>query len=223
MSLTGTGTAGHGSALSWPIDALPTAPSFWPWPWWTPWRGEGEELAEADLAARAEPFSLDKIPAEVLALTAGVDVQHDRLELTFTDWTEAGQMLVLDHRVIWGGHEDPETWHALDDLLRTRWPHELGGRLALDACAVDAGDGASMAQVLAFTTPRLRARIVVIKGASGMARPIIENRPRAARRARPGPYGSSESMPPKPSHSQSWRSPARFGSANACPICITSN
>ncbi len=151
------------------------------------WRGEGEELAEADLAARAEPFSLDTIPAEVLALTAGVDVQHDRLELTFTGWTEAGQALILDHRVIWGGYEDPETWQALDDLLRRRWPHALGGRMALDACAVDAGDGASMAQVLAFTTPRLRARIVAIKGASGMARPIIEKSATRSKTGAPRP------------------------------------
>ena len=64
------------------------------------WRSEGDELAEDELMARAEPFSLAAVPAEVLALTVGVDVQHDRLEVTFIGWTEPGAALVLGHRVI---------------------------------------------------------------------------------------------------------------------------
>lgn len=40
------------------------------------WRAEGEELDETGMAARAEAFDLDLIPAEVLALTVGADVQH---------------------------------------------------------------------------------------------------------------------------------------------------
>lgn len=54
------------------------------------WRSDGDELDEADLVARAEAFSLDRVPAEVLVLTLGVDVQHDRLEATFVGWTEGG-------------------------------------------------------------------------------------------------------------------------------------
>lgn len=67
------------------------------------WRNDGEELDETGMQARAEPFSLDLVPAEVLALTVGCDVQHDRLELTYIGWTESGCMLILGHRVIWGG------------------------------------------------------------------------------------------------------------------------
>ena len=145
-----------------------------------PWRGsEGDGLDEADLAARAEPWGMEEVPAEALALTAGVDVQHDRLECTFLAWPEAGGALVLGHRVIWGQWDAPETWQELDELLTARWPHALGGRIGLDAACVDAGDGATSAAVMAFCAPRLRRRIMAIKGVSGFSRPIVERAKRA--------------------------------------------
>jgi phage terminase large subunit GpA-like protein len=39
------------------------------------WAEAGADIDEISLASRAEPFGLDKIPAEVLVITAGVDVQ----------------------------------------------------------------------------------------------------------------------------------------------------
>ncbi|MFC5738051.1 phage terminase large subunit family protein [Sinirhodobacter huangdaonensis] len=137
------------------------------------WRSEGDELDEDSMAARAEPFGLAQIPAEVLALTLGCDVQHDRLELTYVGWTESGAMLVLGHRVIWGPFDAEETWAELDALLRERFPHALGGKMAIDATAIDAGDGTSMNMVTGFCRPRTARKVFAIKGASGN-RPVIE-------------------------------------------------
>lgn len=137
------------------------------------WRAEGEELDESALMARAEPFGLDLIPSDVLALTMGCDVQHDRLELTYVGWTEAGQMLVLGHRVIWGAWDAEETWAELDGLLTERFAHELGGRAGIDAAAIDAGDGTTMHRVTDFCRARTRRKVVAIKGAAGN-RPVIE-------------------------------------------------
>ncbi|KPQ07467.1 MAG: Bacteriophage tail assembly protein [Rhodobacteraceae bacterium HLUCCA12] len=137
------------------------------------WRAAGDELDEGDLASRAEAIGLDEVPAEVLALTTGIDVQHDRLEATLLGWTEDGAALVLGHVVIWGSFEDEEAWRDLDELLRTRFRHQLGGRIGIDAAAIDAGDGASMHHVTAFTMPRTRAKVIAIKGADGN-RPVIE-------------------------------------------------
>lgn len=137
------------------------------------WRGEGEEIEEAELLARTEAFGLEAgLPAEVLAITAGIDVQHDRLEVGFAGWSESGVPHALGHRVIWGHWEDGETWAELDRLLARRWPHVAGGALGLDAACIDAGDGVTMRQVMAWA--RARRRTFPIKGAGGMARPIIE-------------------------------------------------
>lgn len=138
------------------------------------WRSEGDELDESALAARAEAIGMAPVPIEALALTAGIDVQRDRLEITLIGWTEGGAMLILAHHVIWGAFDAPETWDDLAEMLARRWPHALGGTIGIDAAAIDSGDGLSMPQVLAFCTPRLRRKIVPIKGAPGFTRPPIE-------------------------------------------------
>lgn len=149
-----------------------------------PWRGEGEELDQADLAARAEPWGLEAgVPAEALALTAGVDVQRDRLEATVLGWGADGAAFVVGHAVLWGQWDEPGVWSDLDALLGRRWAHALGGAIGLDAVAIDAGDGVTMAAVLAFAAPRTRRRVVAIKGAAGFSRPLIE---RASSKPKPG-------------------------------------
>lgn len=137
------------------------------------WNEAGEELDENALFGRREGFGLEQVPAEVLAMTAGVDVQRDRLECSFLGWTEGGDCLVLGHRVIWGNPHDDETWAELESLLSTRWAHALGGRIGLDAAVVDSGDGETMERVYAYCFPRYRRKILAGKGVAGN-RPWIE-------------------------------------------------
>ena len=60
-----------------------------------PWRGEGDDLDATQLDRLRRPFSLDSVPPEVLVLTAGADVQQDRIEVTFTGWTNPSVKLFL--------------------------------------------------------------------------------------------------------------------------------
>lgn len=137
------------------------------------WSDAGDELDENDLASRQESFGLDPVPVEVLAITAGVDVQRDRLEITLLGWTEGGDCLVLHHVVVWGNPHHEETWSELDSLLTTRWPHSLGGQIGLDAAVIDSGDGETMEKVYAYCFPRYRKKIYAGKGVAGN-RPWIE-------------------------------------------------
>lgn len=130
------------------------------------WREPGEELDEADVASRREAFSLDAIPMEVLLLTAGVDVQADRLEATIMGHAKSGEMFVLGHDVIWGAPTEDGTWTELDNLLRKQWPHPLGKAIGIDACAIDSGGHWTQA-VYDYCFPRLRRRVLAIKGMPG--------------------------------------------------------
>jgi phage terminase large subunit GpA-like protein len=136
------------------------------------WREAAEEIDETALAARAEPFGLDSIPSEVLMITAGVDVQRDRLEIVFLGWSR-DEIFVLAQTVIYGDPQRDDVWTELNDLLRTVWRHPKGGILRVDAAAIDAGDGETMDRVMAFTRPRYGLRVHAIKGASGN-RPAIK-------------------------------------------------
>lgn len=134
------------------------------------WNEAADIVDEGALAARAEQFSLNNIPQEVLCITAGADVQDDRVEVTFTGWTRDNVCLVLGHVVIWGSPEDHTLWAELDAALQTRWTHPLGGRLRVDGCVIDSG--AWTDQVYAFAFPRAVRRIMAGKGVPG-TRPAI--------------------------------------------------
>jgi len=135
------------------------------------WREATEEIDDAALAARAEPFSLEAIPAEVLFVTAGVDVQHDRLEIVFLGFSR-DEIFVLGQSVIYGDPMGDDVWAELDAALRTTWKHPKGGFLKVDATAIDSSDGVTMDRVIAFCRPRLGRRIFAIKGASGSRQAI---------------------------------------------------
>ena len=146
------------------------------------WDGGGSEIDYTALASRAEPFGLDDIPAEVLWLVAGADVQKDRIEVGFYGFDRAGTIIfALDQAVVWGDPQTGETWSELDDLLRRDYLHPLGGRIGLDAVGIDAGDGNTTEAVTAFTQPRHARRIFALKGAPG-ARPAIVSSRTANRR-----------------------------------------
>jgi phage terminase large subunit GpA-like protein len=127
-------------------------------------------INEGALAERAEPFDLNDIPKEVLILTAGADVQDDRVEISICGWTRDGECLILGHIVIWGSFTDDSTWDEVDELLRTKWKHPFGGVLKIDAACIDAGDGDHYDYVLNFCVPKMSRRIFATKGIYG-ARP----------------------------------------------------
>ncbi|MBN8483474.1 MAG: phage terminase large subunit family protein [Sphingomonadales bacterium] len=144
------------------------------------WREAADELEESELAARAEPWGLDNIPTEVLVVTAGVDVQDDRLEVTFIGWSRDAS-LILGHVVIWGSPGDDSTWAELDDLLKTAWPHPRGGTLRLDAAIIDSGDGDWTAHVYAFCRPRFGRKIMAGKGVAGTRPPVTASQAKGVR------------------------------------------
>jgi phage terminase large subunit GpA-like protein len=131
-------------------------------------------INESALMARAESFDLDHIPREVLIVTAGADVQDDRVEISIVGWTRENEALILAHVVIWGGYQDQATWNEVDELLlRSRWNHPHGGSIRIDAAIIDASDGDHYDQVVRFCFPRMNRRVFAGKGAGG-ARPSFQ-------------------------------------------------
>lgn len=134
------------------------------------WREAGVEVDENELASRVEPFGLDRIPGSVLVMTAGVDVQDDRLEVSIVGWSRT-EAFILGHLVLWGSPDEDATLAELDELLRTKWIHPGGHAIGLSATIMDSGDRTD--RVYAFCFPRLNRRIFAGKGVAG-TRPICE-------------------------------------------------
>lgn len=135
------------------------------------WRESAEDVDPNDLQARAEDFGLDSIPPEVLLVTAGVDVQGDRLECSLVGHGRDAAF-ILGHAVIWGSPGDDSAWAELDEMLRTRWTHPNGGTLRIDAALIDSGDGTWTEKVYAFTRARFGRKILAGKGVAGVRPPL---------------------------------------------------
>ncbi|MCW5706111.1 phage terminase large subunit family protein [Shinella sp.] len=130
--------------------------------------GDGaDELDEQTLYNRREQFGLDSLPEDVLTISVGVDVQHTWLEVVTIGWSRHGVAYVLDHRRIEGRWDDNVTWLELDEHLKSRWRHPLGGMLGVETAAIDSSDGVTMEAVYSFCFPRARRKVLAIKGMSG--------------------------------------------------------
>lgn len=138
------------------------------------WKSDGDDLDDEALADSAIDGGLGLVPGHVLVLTAGVDVQHDRLEISVLGWDAEGGMTVLGHEVIDGRWDEDETWTDLDEYLAQKFSHELGGKIGFSAAAVDSGDGTTSARVVEFCRARSRRKVMAIKGEDGMTRQLMD-------------------------------------------------
>ena len=142
---------------------------------------EADDLDETEIASRVEPFGIGRIPEAVLYLTIGADVQDDRIEAATVGWDRDDAAYVLDHAVIFGSPDDNNTWAELDALITARHQHPLGGAIGIDAVAVDSGDGDWSQRVYDFTFPRLRRRVMSVKGMAGSLAVLAQSGSKTAR------------------------------------------
>lgn len=134
-----------------------------------PWEDRtGEKLDESALMARRERWS--DVPDDVLIVTAGVDVQNDRLEASMVGWTALEQARVLHHIVMPGPPGEPAIWDELDQLLLRPLITENGRTLPIAAACIDSG-GHHTQSVYRFCEDRIGRKVLAIAGRSG-ARPI---------------------------------------------------
>ncbi len=105
------------------------------------WELAGERTDEHALQARAEPYKLCTVPKGGLVLTAGVDVQRNRWEITVYAWGRGMESWVVDVVVIEGNPAVDEEWEAVTQQLQRRYVQEWhGGSLGISATSIDSSD-----------------------------------------------------------------------------------
>lgn len=138
------------------------------------WEDKGERVSDEALMARREDYG-DIAPAEVVVVTAGVDIQGDRIEVDRYGWSADEQSWGLGKIVIHGDPTGQEIWQQLDDVLREPVRHALVGEMPIMATGIDSGYLTQ--QVGLFCRPRWGRRIWALKGIAGAGRPIWEQSP----------------------------------------------
>ena len=103
------------------------------------WKEKGEAPPYMNLYNRREEYTMNKPSKEVCFITAGVDVQKDRLELEIVGWCKGKRTFSIDYRVLSGDTAKPEVWAELSKVVNESWQREDGLVLPLTMMAVDTG------------------------------------------------------------------------------------
>jgi phage terminase large subunit GpA-like protein len=123
----------------------------------------GRDVEVTSLLARREDFG-GKIPHGVVRLTAGVDVQGDRIEVGVWGWGAGLESWSIFHEIITGNPAEDETWNRVDRLLASVFPHAAGVKMTISAACIDSGHLAQ--KVYEFCSNKSHRRIWCVKGAS---------------------------------------------------------
>jgi phage terminase large subunit GpA-like protein len=142
----------------------------------------GEVFEEADaltisddiLLRRVEPY--ENVPEGAYLLTAGVDVQGDRIEVVVWAWGDGDESWLIEHAVLAGSPHERFAWDNLDQYLKKEFSHARGTierpvNLSIRCAFVDSS--AYTTDVYRFTAPRESRGIFSVKGHQG-PRPLFK-------------------------------------------------
>lgn len=132
-------------------------------------RGQGVDTIELTKnKSAADPGLSD----DVLIITAGVDVQDDRIELEVVGWAGNRESWSLDWVSLPGDPDRQDVWNQLDEQLQRRFKRKGGGPdLPINCAIIDHGHKTAMVE--AFVLPRQVRRIYAGKGSSTPGKPIV--------------------------------------------------
>ncbi len=139
------------------------------------WEEQGDAVEYETLLERRLNYDFTNIPEDVLVLTAGCDVQKDRIELQLVGWGKDYLAYVCDYKIFWGDPNSQNVWSDLDAYLKKRFKTDTDRIIPISCTTIDSG-GHHTNMVYQFTKPRQGRRVFAIKGLSTAGKPIA-NRP----------------------------------------------
>ena len=131
---------------------------------------KGDTIRWEDVAARAYHWD-DDVPDDVLYITAGVDVQDDRLAVEIVGYTLTNEDYSIDYEHILGDTNKKEVWKELDDFLQKEYELKSGESLKVSAACIDSG-GHSTQSVYEFCKKNRSKNYMAIKGRGGWGIPF---------------------------------------------------
>lgn len=128
------------------------------------WKDKGEAPDWQKVYRRREKYKTNSIPNHVCFLTAGVDIQADRIEVEVVGWGRNKVSWSIDYRVFEGDTSriDSEPWLALGELVGEIWTKENGIEMEIKRMAVDSGYNTSV--VYSWVRQFSLARVFAVKG-----------------------------------------------------------
>jgi phage terminase large subunit GpA-like protein len=133
------------------------------------WEDEGEVVAWEPLMQRRENWG--EFPAGGFIVTAGADIQGDRIEIEFVAWGADEESWSLGYSVIMGDFNNPTIQADVEAELQRTWRHPCGVEMRVTCAFLDSGHKTKA--VYQFTKKRERMRIYAAKGRGGAGIPLL--------------------------------------------------
>lgn len=134
------------------------------------WKERGDAPDWQRLYERREAYGIGTVPAGVLVLTCGVDVQKDSFRYEVVGWGAGKESWSVDAGVIPADTSNQDEWAKLDELLGRTYPGADGAAVAISCLAVDSGYNTNV--VYAWARQHSMDRVIATKGVTG-ARALI--------------------------------------------------
>ncbi|PAF50864.1 terminase gpA endonuclease subunit [Helicobacter sp. 13S00477-4] len=134
------------------------------------------KFEENELYARRENYTASTLPDEVMFITCGVDIQHDRIEMEFRGWGLGFESWGIEYLILQGDPNLPKVWDDAYVSTKKMFSTINGRRMYASIVLVDSG----------FETQKVykfvkmgKGRFVATKGASeGETKKDFVNKPK---------------------------------------------
>lgn len=135
---------------------------FWNTSIGLPYESQGDSPTWELLYKRKSGYKRNKVPKEVLFLTASFDVQKDRIETEICGWGTEKRSWSIDYRTFYGDTSQKATFSMLDSLLSETWEREDGSHISILRAGIDSGYETQNVYSWARRFPE--SRVIVLKG-----------------------------------------------------------
>lgn len=135
-----------------------------------PWEELGEKVDGNHIYLRREHYN-HELPEQAVVLTAGLDVQDDRLECEIVAWGPGEESWSVDYVILRGDPGREMLWSKLSAVLARTFSHPSGAKLSISGTAIDTG-GHYTQEVYRYCRQH-PYRIFAIKGNAIQGGPLV--------------------------------------------------
>ena len=129
------------------------------------WKNQSQGVADINFLQRLENYDEDTLPNKVGLITAGVDVQTDRLEMEVVGWGNADESWSIEYVVIFGDPTSSAPWLQLEEYFTKKYKRLDGIQLGIGAICIDSGHATQ--DVYNFTERYKGRNVYATKGIGG--------------------------------------------------------
>jgi phage terminase large subunit GpA-like protein len=127
------------------------------------------------LYGRRENYPMGQVPEQAVFITAGCDVQKDRLELEVVAWGPNLESWSIDYLVLHGDTAGDEVWEQLSKVVQQEYEREDGLALPIRMVAIDTGYRTQ--EVYRWVQRQSALRVMAVKGREQQATIISQPSP----------------------------------------------